>query len=92
MRLAVLTVLILAAGCATRPSLEQLEQEALATGEWSAVEAREAALARQERRLGPECPRGAVSVCYETGLAVDCGCVVPRGGRGVGGLVVPSVH
>ena len=40
--LAVLGSLMVAAGCATQPTMDELEQEAAETGDWSRVEHREA--------------------------------------------------
>lgn len=81
MRYTVLLAIIAAAGCANRPALEELEREALMTGDWSAVEAREAAQARRSSGFAVDCPSGTVAVCYEVGLAVECGCVEPHGRR-----------
>ncbi|MGI9270376.1 MAG: hypothetical protein ACR2QT_01275 [Woeseiaceae bacterium] len=61
----ILSVLILAvmAGCAAVPSLEELEEQALLTGDWSAVEKRERAMARRQARQGPTCPAGFFAYC-----------------------------
>ena len=63
------------AGCASGPSLEQLEQKALVTGDWSAVEARERSIQRRNTRVGISCPSGFVSYC-ETSMATKrCACL-----------------
>lgn len=81
MRVLLVIASSLLAGCATQTSLEDLERKALATGEWSAVEAREQAIVRRNARLGPECPGNLISVCVESGSTVDCICVAPAGQR-----------
>ena len=41
MRITVLLLMLFLAACASRPSMEELEDQAMASGDWSAVEARE---------------------------------------------------
>ena len=69
-----LTVAVLT-GCASQPSLQELEAQALQSGDWSAVEARERSLAR---RNGPgssdACPRGKALVCNERLEEPSCYC------------------
>lgn len=74
----IIGVLILGvlAGCSSYQTLEELEQEALATGDWSAVEQRERILARRAARHGLACPAGSVSYCETwAGLNGKCACV-----------------
>jgi len=75
--LATLMVLVLA-GCAAKPTLSELEEEALATGDWSQVEAREKGIDRFRRTTAQKCPDGAARVCVDNGGTTYCQC---RGGR-----------
>ena len=78
MRVIVAIVLGLLAGCASGPTLEQLEAQAFATGDWTAVEKRERRLQRRNEQSGIECPQGFVSFC-ESFAGVDrCGCLSRR--------------
>ena len=70
----VLTV-FLVAGCGTYTSMEQLEQQALLTGDWSAVEKRERMLLRRKTRHGSICAGGQVAVCEGITSAERCTCV-----------------
>lgn len=66
------TVLLL--GCAEVRTLEELELSALRSGDWSAVEARERALARRAVQRGAACANGDIAVC-ETRLGTQrCSC------------------
>jgi hypothetical protein len=49
------------AGCATGPTLEQLEADALMTGDWSLVEKREQQLRRRQMRAAYQCPNGYIA-------------------------------
>ena len=73
-------VLAVLVGCSTSLSLDELEQEALATGDWSAVEKREKVIARSRGDAGPQCPSGSVKSCYEFGMKSECLCL-KRGGH-----------
>ena len=70
-----LGIALLLLGCAPMPSLEELEAEAEVTGDWSAVEQREAMLARRAARYGPSCPAGKVSYCEDVVGKRRCTCV-----------------
>ncbi len=78
MKMTSLIVLCFLAGCATKPSLEQLEDEAMVSGDWSAVEKRE----RSSNRLGSvieqSCPHGHALICVKNGLREECECVDSR--------------
>lgn len=63
------------AGCSTGPTLEQLEAEALVTGDWSRVEQREARIARRKQRSGIACPSGMVGYCKTFMSDMQCSCV-----------------
>jgi hypothetical protein len=78
MRVIVAIALGLLAGCASGPTLEQLEAQAFATGDWSAVEKRERRLQQRDKRQGITCPYGQISYC-ESFAGVDrCGCLSRR--------------
>jgi len=74
MKIANLILLCLLAGCAASPSLEQLEEEAMASGDWSAVEQREEAMRRYDPNNGGTCPAGQDRVCYENPVGETCQC------------------
>lgn len=63
-----------AVGCSAVPTLEQLEEQATLTGDWSAVEKREQVIARREARRGLQCPRGYVSYCEQHVGRSKCTC------------------
>jgi hypothetical protein len=80
MRAIVLTALVALAACTSQKTLEELEQEALATGNWTEVEKREMAQTRRGKNSDKRCPEGFVNVCLESGMSIDCRCV-PTIGR-----------
>ena len=60
-----ITIILLAVvvtACAARPSLEELEQQALASGDWQAVESREEMMIRRAQNSAPGCPRGQTQI------------------------------
>ncbi len=72
-------VLCLLVGCVARAPLAELEEEALMTGDWSAVEMHK----KMERKLNrvqsePECPGGRALLCHAQGEKEICECVSPR--------------
>ncbi len=71
---AMLGVLALS-GCSSFKSMEELEREAMLTGDWSAVEQRERILARREEERGLQCPSGQVSYCERVVGRADCQCI-----------------
>lgn len=75
MKVMVLMGLCLLAGCGNYPTLEQLEAEALVTGNWSAVDRRESILERRRQRAGPNCPDGYIGFCSDTTIKLHCTCV-----------------
>ena len=77
----ILCILTLAvsAGCASRPSIEELELDAMRTGDWSAVEQRE----HMDRRMGlndPDnaCDNDSILLCSKKGARESCECVTPN--------------
>ena len=73
--MAILGLLFILSGCSSIASLEELEQEAMLTGDWSAVERRERIIARRKARDGLQCPPGSVALCVSSGVANNCSCV-----------------
>jgi len=75
-------ILILAicflSGCGALQSLEQLEEQALVTGNWSAVEARERSIQRRIESAPIQCPTGYYGVCELTVAAKRCACLSGR--------------
>ena len=66
---------LLTAGCGTYSTLEELEQQALITGDWSAVEQRERVIARRKARRGLNCPAGYMAYCETMIAKKRCTCV-----------------
>lgn len=72
----VFTSLLGTIGCSSRPTMQELEKEAMATGDWSKVEKREAMdrkMGRVDSRL--QCPTGEALVCSQKGKREECVCV-----------------
>ena len=74
----IILALVLLAGCTGFTPLEQLEDEAILTGDWSLVEKRERTIARSQMRLGTQCQGDKISFCQSTGGGNYCECVEPR--------------
>lgn len=68
-------MLCLLAGCAARPTMEQLELQAFNSGDWSAVEQRERMQARIAKRAPVQCPARLVAVCVNQFGNKKCSCV-----------------
>ena len=76
MKVLVLLGVLFLTGCASMQTLEQLEQQAFLTGDWSAVEQRHRIIAKREARRGLQCPTGTMAYCEKRSGQVDrCGCV-----------------
>lgn len=73
--LAILGVLLLLGGCGSIATLEQLEAQAMLTGDWSAVERRERIIAKRRARDVSLCPQGAVALCTDSVGKSECSCV-----------------
>jgi len=71
----ILMALCALAGCVTGPSLEELEAQALVSGDWSLVEKREQQIERRKNREGPSCPVGYLAVCVHEIGSQRCECV-----------------
>jgi len=79
MRFVVITVVCLLVGCSARPTLEELEAEALTTGDWEAVEKRE----RIDKKWGvvktdSECRGDYIRLCQTKSAQEFCECVSPH--------------
>ena len=71
--------LCLLVGCSTRPTIEELEAEALDTGDWSAVEKRQ----RMDEKWGvvksdSACRGDKVEICQTKSKQEFCDCVSPH--------------
>ena len=66
--------LIVLVGCASRPTLDELEVEAMKTGDWSAVENRERMNARMRVTQDQKCPAHYAVSCKINGAHEDCVC------------------
>ena len=75
MRSTLILAMLVLAGCSGYVSLEQLEKEAMITGDWSAVEKRERIIARRNMRAGIACPPGTIGYCESSIGSEDCRCV-----------------
>ena len=73
--LALLGMSLALAGCNSFASLEELEAEAMITGDWSAVEHREAIIAKRKAVTSDICARGYVAVCESYITEMRCSCV-----------------
>lgn len=75
MKGAILLMIGIMAGCGPLPTLEELELQALASGDWTAVERRERLMARRAAQHGPSCPGQLVAICQSYGAMDRCSCV-----------------
>jgi hypothetical protein len=75
MKIATVFVFFLLVGCGAQPTLEELETQAFASGDWSAVEARERSIARRAARFGNQCPSGYASYCENHHGSMECTCL-----------------
>ena len=74
----IILALVLMAGCGTFTPLEQLEEEALLTGDWSAVEQRERIIARSQFWTSSQCQGDQIQFCHTSGASTYCECVERR--------------
>ena len=75
MKISGVLILIFLVGCAARPTLEELEAQAMATGDWSAVEKRELLLRRSGHRIGSNCPDDTTLICVDEMGKERCDCL-----------------
>ena len=69
----IFVLLLMLGSCAAAPTLEELEDQALLTGDWSQVEKRERTIARRKAKEPLDCARGYVSYCV-TRATTRCSC------------------
>ena len=77
--LGIVSVLVLLTACAGRPTLGELEDQAVATGDWTLVHRREAMLDRRREKRGVACPSEYVRYCWDHMAEERCSCVSPQG-------------
>jgi hypothetical protein len=70
-------------GCAPQSTLEELEDEAVNSGEWEAVERREEVLKESLESRGPGCPPKQNKHCVEEQSGIQCYCLPEPGERHV---------
>lgn len=75
MRVLVLMGALFLGGCGSFATMEELEQQAALTGDWSAVEQRERIIARREAKKGPTCGQGQVAYCQSYVGTMNCRCI-----------------
>ena len=76
MKMLGLAILLLTlGGCGTYQTLEELEKQAFATGDWSAVEKRERIIAKRRLRSGSTCGHGSTQYCEKWGSTTRCTCM-----------------
>jgi hypothetical protein len=78
MRIIVLVLTVTLAACASEPSLEELEDQAMVSGDWSAVERREEIQRDLRGKSAQSCPDKHTMVCEQTGANDKCTCIPPR--------------
>ena len=71
----VVLALTILSGCGTYHTLEELEDQALVSGNWSEVERRESKIAMRTGRSRVSCPVGTTFLCQRGGVAERCACV-----------------
>jgi hypothetical protein len=67
-------LLIFLVGCSNQQTLSELEAEAMATGDWTAVEQRERINERMRVQSEPKCAEGFYNYCRIKGVQEICSC------------------
>ncbi len=75
MKVIVILSFVFLAGCSGYMTLEELEAQAVQTGDWSEVEKRERIIARRKVRTGIACPPGTTGYCVTNFGAESCTCM-----------------
>ena len=78
MKYASLLVLVALVGCASPPTLEELEIDAAKTGDWSAVDDRTRMNKKMRVTPKPKCPEHLMLLCYKDGGHEECFCQSPN--------------
>jgi hypothetical protein len=73
--IAVLFLGFMLTGCGPTPTLEQLEDQAFLTGDWTAVEKHERRAQRRQAQLAQVCSPDFVSYCMNGTRNSHCSCV-----------------
>ena len=68
-------LILMLGGCAAVPTLEELEDQAVLTGDWSQVEKRERIIARRQAREPLDCAKGYISYCETRIVNTQCKCL-----------------
>ncbi len=79
----IILTLIYLVGCVPTVPLEQLETQALVTGDWTAVEQRERVIARRKARAGIDCPAGLIGYCETFASQRRCTCISSKTSRSI---------
>lgn len=66
--------ILMAAGCSVVPTMDELETQAMLTGDWSAVEKRERSVARRMAQAPMHCPSGYTAICEVRFAERNCAC------------------
>ncbi len=75
MKITGILLLVFLVGCSNQPTLDELEAEALETGDWTAVEERETLLRRTGRLAKMDCPDGTMLMCVDDMGKETCNCL-----------------
>jgi hypothetical protein len=75
MKIPGILLLVFLVGCSSQPSLDELEAEALETGNWTAVEEREKLLRRTGRLPKMNCREGTMLMCVDDTGKETCECL-----------------
>ncbi|MDJ0698896.1 MAG: hypothetical protein QNJ07_03490 [Woeseiaceae bacterium] len=70
----ILMLASLLVACTATPTMEQLEYQAMLSGDWSEVEKRERIIERRANRRGPQCPAGYIAYCERDFGQQNCVC------------------
>ena len=73
-----LLVLIALVGCASPPTTDELEIDAVKTGDWSAVDDRERMYEKMRVTPKLKCPEHLMLLCYKDGGHEECFCQSPN--------------
>jgi len=71
-------VLLFLFGCASGPTLEQLEAQAFLTGDWTEVEKRQRMILRTGMQPSLQCPAGHTGFCVDNLASIECSCIESR--------------
>jgi len=89
MNFIIVVMLVIAVGCAARSTLEELEDEASTTGDWTGVEWREELIKKRLESTAPGCPLGLSKKCIEELSGIQCYCI-KRAVDEWGNILLPS--